>query len=124
MLNEQAELLWRWRDKLYGLLTEKLSVGEGEEADGEEYARTLETQQEAESYLQAYAALLADRREVLEAERTALAAHDVRETKLRHTRAAARAAAALEEHEPEKTGKQPSKLSAYLNLFGDFVHNM
>ena len=32
--------------------------------------------------------------------------------------------AAPEEHEPEKTGKQPSKLSAYLNLFGDFVHNM
>ncbi|KAH9929993.1 ZIP zinc transporter-domain-containing protein [Fomitopsis serialis] len=26
--------------------------------------------------------------------------------------------------EPEKAGKQPSKLSAYLNLFGDFVHNM
>ena len=34
------------------------------------------------------------------------------------------AATAPEEHEPEKTGKQPSKLSAYLNLFGDFVHNM
>jgi len=26
--------------------------------------------------------------------------------------------------EPEKAGKQPSKLSAYLNLFGDFVHNI
>ncbi|KAI0733643.1 Zinc/iron permease [Fomitopsis betulina] len=31
---------------------------------------------------------------------------------------------APEEHEAEKTGKQPSKLSAYLNLFGDFVHNI
>ncbi|KAF7791189.1 hypothetical protein EIP86_002202 [Pleurotus ostreatoroseus] len=32
-----------------------------------------------------------------------------------------------DEHEHEdaqKTGPQPSKLSAYLNLFGDFVHNM
>ena len=26
--------------------------------------------------------------------------------------------------EVQKTGPQPSKLSAYLNLFGDFVHNM
>lgn len=25
---------------------------------------------------------------------------------------------------PAKTGAQASKLSAYLNLFGDFVHNM
>ena len=25
---------------------------------------------------------------------------------------------------PAKSGAQPSKLSAYLNLFGDFVHNM
>jgi zinc transporter 7 len=29
-----------------------------------------------------------------------------------------------EEKEAEKEGKGPSKLSAYLNLFGDFVHNM
>jgi len=28
------------------------------------------------------------------------------------------------EEEPAKAGKQPSKLSAYLNLFGDFVHNI
>ncbi|TFY50801.1 hypothetical protein EVJ58_g10885 [Rhodofomes roseus] len=33
-------------------------------------------------------------------------------------------AAPSEEQELEKAGKQPSKLSAYLNLFGDFVHNM
>lgn len=26
--------------------------------------------------------------------------------------------------EPEKSSQGPSKLSAYLNLFGDFVHNM
>lgn len=28
------------------------------------------------------------------------------------------------EVEPEKRANGPSKLSAYLNLFGDFVHNM
>lgn len=42
-----------------------------------------------------------------------------------HSRGASRTGVvAPEEHEAEKTGKQPSKLSAYLNLFGDFVHNM
>lgn len=39
---------------------------------------------------------MADRREVLIAERTALAAHDVRERKIRHTAAAAKAAAVLD----------------------------
>lgn len=29
-----------------------------------------------------------------------------------------------EDHSPAMSGAQPSKLSAYLNLFGDFVHNM
>lgn len=47
--------------------------------------------------MQAYAALMADRREVLLAERTALAAHDVKEKKLRKTRAAVKAAAALDD---------------------------
>jgi len=75
------------------LLTQKLSAA-GEEADGQEFARTLETQSEAETYLQAYTALLADRREVLVAERTLLAAHDAREKKIRHTKAAMKAAAA------------------------------
>jgi E3 ubiquitin-protein ligase SHPRH len=91
LLNEQTVLLWKWRTKLSVLLIQKLSAGQGE-ADGEEYSRTLETQGEAETYLQAYTALMADRREVLVAERTLLAAHDVREKKLRHTKAAIRAA--------------------------------
>jgi E3 ubiquitin-protein ligase SHPRH len=93
LLNEQSALLWEWRSKILSLLTQKLSAGE-DEADGQEYARTLDTQGEAEAYLQAYSALLADRREVLVAERTLLAAHDVQEKKLRHTKAAMRAAAA------------------------------
>jgi E3 ubiquitin-protein ligase SHPRH len=97
LLNEQSALLWSWRSHLYKLLTRKLSTSKDDsEADGQEYARTLDTQGEAEAYLQAYAALLADRREVLVAERTLLAAHDGREKKLRHTKAARKAAAALQ----------------------------
>jgi E3 ubiquitin-protein ligase SHPRH len=68
-------------------LTEK-----GDEADGQEYQRTLDDQGEAETYLQAYAALLADRRVALINERTLLAAHDVREKHFRKTKAAFRAA--------------------------------
>lgn len=66
-----------------------------EAADGEEYSRSLETQGEVEAYLQAYAALLADRREALTSERTLLAAHDVKEKKARHTKAALKAATAV-----------------------------
>ena len=90
LLNEQSALLWRWRQKLIALLTQPLG-NSGEDADGQEYARSLDTQGEAEAYLQAYAALLADRRETLTAERTLLAAHDVREVKMRKTKAAFKA---------------------------------
>lgn len=77
-----------------GLLTEPLSSTDaGDEADGQEYARALDVQGEVEQYIQEYSALLADRREALVAERTALAAHDVRVIKLRQTKAAARAMA-------------------------------
>jgi E3 ubiquitin-protein ligase SHPRH len=96
LFNEQSNLLWSWRSHIYALLTENLSSN-GEEADGQEYSRSLETQGEAETYLQAYAALLADHREALTAERTLLAVHDVREKKLRRTKAAMKAAAAAAE---------------------------
>ncbi|KAG2361595.1 SNF2 family N-terminal domain-containing protein [Suillus spraguei] len=90
-LNEQTALLWEWRTHIYTLLTQKLAAN-NDQADGEEYSRTLETQGEAEIYMQAYAALLADRREAISSERTLLAAHDAREHKVRRTKAAARAA--------------------------------
>ncbi|KAF9459395.1 SNF2 family N-terminal domain-containing protein [Collybia nuda] len=93
VLNEQSSLLWGWRNTIISLLTQKLSPGE-DEADGEEYQRTLDNQGEAETYLQSYSALLADRRQALINERTLLAAHDVREKKLRHTKAAIKATAA------------------------------
>lgn len=87
LLNEQSTLLWQWRTTLIALLTQPLGSKDAD-ADGQEYTRSLDTQGEAEAYLQAYAALLADRRETLTAERTLLAAHDVREVKARKTKAA------------------------------------
>jgi len=86
---------------IYGLLTRSLGASSDEgEADGKEYSRTLDIQGEAETYLQAYAMLLADRREVLTAERTVLAVHDARERKHRKTVAAAKAVT-LESDEPD-----------------------
>ncbi|KAF8654783.1 hypothetical protein AX16_003438 [Volvariella volvacea WC 439] len=96
ILNPQAELLWEWRDRLTALLTDKVASG-SQEADGQEYQRTLDAQGEAESYMRAYSALLADMREALVNERTLLAAHDVREKNLRKTQAAMKAASAAEE---------------------------
>jgi len=97
ILNSQTELLLEWREKLEQLLTTPLSANQGDSADGEEYARTLDMQGKAEIYLQAYAALAADRRELLTSERTALAAYDAKETKARKTNAAIKAAAAFDE---------------------------
>jgi E3 ubiquitin-protein ligase SHPRH len=91
VLNAQSHLLWQWRMHIYSLLTRSLTASSDEEADGKEYSRTLDIQGEAETYLQAYAVLLADRREVLTAERTVLAAHNAREHKHRKTAAAVKA---------------------------------
>jgi E3 ubiquitin-protein ligase SHPRH len=85
--NPQAKLLWEWRLKLHELLSQKLT-SDGDQADGQEYTRSLEVQSEAEVYLQAYAAILADRREMLMAERTLLATHDAKEKKERKTKIA------------------------------------
>jgi E3 ubiquitin-protein ligase SHPRH len=65
VLNEQTRLLWEWRTKLINLLTQSLSAdsNDSENADGKEYSRTLDTQGEAETFLQALAAIMADRRE-------------------------------------------------------------
>jgi E3 ubiquitin-protein ligase SHPRH len=94
VLNAQSRLLWQWRTHIHGLLTQSLTASnDEEEADGKEYSRTLDTQGEAETYLQAYAMLLADRRQVLSAERTVLAVHDAKERKRRKTAAAAKATA-------------------------------
>ncbi|KAF8060148.1 SNF2 family N-terminal domain-containing protein [Lyophyllum atratum] len=88
VLNDQSTLLWEWRTYMTTLLTQKLAgAGDEESPDGEEYQRTLDSQGEAEAYLQAYSALLSDRRQALLNERDA--------KKLRHTKAAMAAAAGL-----------------------------
>jgi E3 ubiquitin-protein ligase SHPRH len=94
VLNEQTRLIWEWRARIMDLLTQSLNAGD--EADGQEYQRGIASQGEAEIYLQAYALLLADRQEALVNERTLLAAHDAREKRLRHTKAAIKAARALD----------------------------
>ena len=106
ILNAQANLLHECRERTFKLLTENLSSNGDGNADGGEYARSLETQGEAETYLQALATLLADRREVLVLERTALATHDARERKARGTGVAKKAegdvrVSDLEEIRPE-----------------------
>jgi len=91
LLNAQANLLWQWRGRLVELLTKSISSESGEDADGKEYARSLETQGEAETFLHAYFVLLNDRREALFAEKSLLAAHDGRGKFKRATLAAMRA---------------------------------
>ncbi|KAJ7180438.1 SNF2 family N-terminal domain-containing protein [Mycena filopes] len=94
VLNPQCSLLWKWRTHLTELLTQSLTPGE--DADGQEYQLSLDAQGEAEAYLIHYTRVLADRREALLKERTLLATHDAREKKLRHTKAAIKAAAVLD----------------------------
>lgn len=91
MLNAQTNLLWQWRARLIELLTRSISSDSGGDADGREYTRSLETQREAETYLDAYSVLLNDRREGLFAEKTLLAAHEGRGKFRRATVAAMRA---------------------------------
>jgi len=91
LLNAQTNLLWQWRGRLAELLTRSISSESGEDADGKEYARSLETQGEAETFLHAYSVLLNDRREALFAEKSLLAAHDGRGKFKRATAAAMRA---------------------------------
>ncbi|KAJ3508855.1 hypothetical protein NLJ89_g5529 [Agrocybe chaxingu] len=77
VLDKQAELMWHWRTKIVELVTRPLNPED--EVDGQEYQRTLDDQGEVETYIQAYAGLLADRRQALVNERSLLATLDDRE---------------------------------------------
>lgn len=68
---------------MIGLLTQQFS-NEGA-ADGEEYARALDTQANAECFIVEMSALLADRRETMNAERTTLALHEHKDKAKRKT---------------------------------------
>lgn len=88
LLNGQTNLMWRWRARLIELLTRSISSESGADADGREYTRSLETQREAETFLDAYSVLINDRREGLFAEKSLLAAHESRGKFKRATAAA------------------------------------
>lgn len=97
ILNDNALLVHSWRQKLYELLTGPVEApneevplpGEGQQVenpDDEYYAKALEAQGEIEAYLTAYAAAVADRKEMLLEDRTILATHESRITKKRITK--------------------------------------
>ncbi|BEI82473.1 hypothetical protein CcaverHIS002_0303410 [Cutaneotrichosporon cavernicola] len=97
ILNDNALLVHSWRQKLYELLTGPVEApneevplpGEGQEVenpDEEYYAKALQAQGEIEAYLTAYAAAIADRKEMLVEDRTILATHESRITKKRVTK--------------------------------------
>ena len=94
-LNEQTSLMFKWRKRLVTLLTRPLTSEDSDDKDGEEYLRSLDTQGEVEAYLQAYTALLADRREAMTSERTILATHIDKGLRTRDTTAARNADEAI-----------------------------
>jgi len=58
VLNEQAELLFEWKDHVVDLITQKL-IEDGQPDDEKTpYERALNVQQECEAYLSAYQSLL------------------------------------------------------------------
>lgn len=66
MLNEQVILFDEWREKLIGLLVEKLvDQDDEEELQGNEVEVSVEKQEESYAYMSAIRALLADREESL-----------------------------------------------------------
>ncbi|ODO03141.1 hypothetical protein I350_05986 [Cryptococcus amylolentus CBS 6273] len=100
IMNDNALLVFNWRDKIYELLIspvegEKPEAREGagaqdiEDPEEEYYAEALKAQGEGkfniscdlEAYLIAYAAALADRKEFMFESRSLLASHDARVTK-------------------------------------------
>jgi len=81
-IRRSSDLCW-FRDEVTNLLTQQFSTNDP--ADGGEYTRALDTQANAECYVVAIAALLADRRETMNAERTTLASHEYKETAKRKT---------------------------------------
>lgn len=110
LLNAQTNLMWQWRTRLIELLTRGIGSESGEDADGKEYARSLETQREAESFLDAYSVLINDRRDALFAEKSLLAAHEGRGKFKRKTVAAMRA------HDQEVEDEDEDDVEARKNL--------
>ncbi|KAG8798840.1 hypothetical protein FRC17_007306, partial [Serendipita sp. 399] len=91
ILNEQTRILFEWKDHVIELITQPLITEAEPEDEKTPYERAIEIQQECEAFLMAYQSLLADRRELMIAERTQLAALEDREVRVRKTAAASKA---------------------------------
>ncbi|KAK9373080.1 SNF2 family N-terminal domain-containing protein [Lipomyces chichibuensis] len=76
ILNEQANLLDEWREKVITLLCQKL-VDRDAEPDGEEYSESLDAQEEGFSYQEAIRQAVADRNEAVNGIRNNLVEYDV-----------------------------------------------
>ncbi|KAJ8096835.1 SNF2 family N-terminal domain-containing protein [Lipomyces tetrasporus] len=76
ILNEQANLLDEWREKVVSLLSQKL-VDRDAEPDGEEYGESLDAQEEGFSYQEALRQAVADRNEAVNGIRNNLVEYDV-----------------------------------------------
>lgn len=87
ILNDNASLVFNWRAKVIKLLQTPLEAeedavpapGQGQDVENPEeeyYAEALKAQGDVEAYLTAYAAVIADRKEFLLEQRTALAEHE------------------------------------------------
>ncbi|KAK9368135.1 SNF2 family N-terminal domain-containing protein [Lipomyces kononenkoae] len=76
VLNEQANLLDEWREKVISLLCQKL-VDRDAEPDGEEYGESLDAQEEGFSYQEAIRQTVADRNEAVNGVRNNLVEYDI-----------------------------------------------
>ncbi|KAK9480907.1 SNF2 family N-terminal domain-containing protein [Lipomyces japonicus] len=76
ILNEQANKLDEWREKVIGLLGQNL-VDKDAEPDGEEYGESLDAQEEGFSYQEAIRQALADRSEAVTGRKNNLVEYDV-----------------------------------------------
>ncbi|EIW68737.1 hypothetical protein TREMEDRAFT_71902 [Tremella mesenterica DSM 1558] len=132
ILDGNAVLIVEWRKKIVELLstpvesetTDVPGVGQGQNVENPEkeyYAEALNAQGEVEAYLIAYAAALADRREMMLEERSLLAERDVRTAKQRSTRAAIKAVAEAPEilNVPDEVQEQARALMAERQAFRD-----
>ncbi|KAK9463406.1 SNF2 family N-terminal domain-containing protein [Lipomyces oligophaga] len=75
-LNEQANVLDEWREKVISLMSQNL-VDKDSEPDGEEYTESLDAQEEGFSYQEAIRQVLADRNEALNGVRNNLVEYDI-----------------------------------------------
>ncbi|KAK9452328.1 SNF2 family N-terminal domain-containing protein [Limtongia smithiae] len=75
-LNEQANCLDEWREKVISLLSQTL-VDRDSEADGEEYGNSLDAQEEGFSYQEAIRQTIADRNEAVTGIRNNLVEFDI-----------------------------------------------